>query len=110
MYKGAFVQDSTVMSLGYKHVTGPHTIYTAFNRYNDKTRFDSDTDSYGVVYSYAFSKRTDMNFVLTHFNNKGSVAASQGQAAPGQAGFLGGFTKAPGEDSNNFAIGLRHRF
>ena len=104
-YKSAFALDATVMSLGYKYVTGPHTIYTAFNRYNDKGRFNADTDSYGAVYSYAFSKRTDMNFVLTHFNNKG-----MGQAAPGQAGFLGGFTKAAGEDSNNFAIGLRHRF
>jgi predicted porin len=104
-YKSAFVQDSTTMSLGYKIVTGPHTIYTAFNRYNDKGRFNADTDSFGVAYSYAFSKRTDVNMVLTKFNNKGL-----GQAAPGQAGFLGGFTSEPGKDANNYAVGLRHRF
>ncbi len=104
-YKSAFIQDSTTMSIGYKIVTGPHTIYTAFNRYNDKGRFNADTDSYGAAYTYAFSKRTDVNVVLTHFNNKGL-----GQAAPGQAGFLGGFTEAPGKDSNNLAVGLRHRF
>jgi predicted porin len=113
-YKSAFVQDSTTMSIGYKIVSGPHTIYTAFNRYNDKstakTAFglaadNADTDSFGVAYSYAFSKRTDVNMVLTKFNNKGL-----GQAAPGQAGFLGGFTEAPGKDSNNYAVGLRHRF
>ena len=104
-YKAAFVQDASAMSIGYKMTTGAHTIYTAFNRYNDKTRFNADTDSYGVVYTYSLSKRTDMNFVATHFNNKGL-----GQAAPGQAGFLGGFTSAAGVDSNNFAVGMRHRF
>lgn len=104
-YRLAFVQDSSAMSIGYKATFGPHTIYTAFNRYNDKTRFNADTDSYGAVYTYAFSKRTDVNFVATHFNNKGL-----GQAAPGQAGFLGGFTATAGQDSNNFAVGLRHRF
>lgn len=104
-YKAAFVQDSTVMSLGYKMVAGPHTIYAAYNKYNDKTRFNADTDSYGMAYSYAFSKRTDLNAVAVHFNNKGL-----GQAAPGQAGFLGGFTASAGTDSNSFALGLRHRF
>jgi len=104
-YKAAFVQDATAMSIGYKMTTGAHTIYTAFNRYNDKTRFNADTDSYGVVYTYSLSKRTDVNLVATHFNNKGL-----GQAAPGQAGFLGGFTSAAGVDSNNFAVGMRHRF
>jgi len=43
--------------------------------------------------------------VLTHFNNKNLA-----QAAPGQAGFLGGVTASAGTDSNNWAVGLRHRF
>jgi predicted porin len=104
-YTDLFRQDSSVWSVGYKFVTGPHTIYTAFNRYDDKSRFNADTDSYGAVYTYAFSKRTDVNVVLTQFKNKGL-----GQAAPGQAGFLGGFTRAAGVDSRNLAVGLRHRF
>lgn len=104
-YKSAFVQDSAAFSIGYRLTMGPHTVYTAFNRLNDKTRFNGDTDSYGVVYTYALSKRTDLNFVATHFDNKAG-----GQAAPGQAGFLGGFTRAPGVDSNNLAMGIRHRF
>lgn len=104
-YKSAFAQDAVAMSLGYRMTRGPHTFYTAFNRYNDKGRFNADTDSYGVAYTYALSKRTDLNFVLTHFSNKGL-----GQAAPGQAGFLGGFTKAAGADANNLAMGVRHRF
>ncbi|QPF76450.1 porin [Roseateles sp. DAIF2] len=104
-YKSAFVQDAAAFSIGYRATFGPHTVYTAFNRLNDKTRFNGDTDSYGVVYTYALSKRTDLNFVATHFDNKAG-----GQAAPGQAGFLGGFTRAPGVDSNNLAMGIRHRF
>lgn len=104
-YKQAFVQKATLFSIGYKMSFGPHTIYTAFNSFNDKGRFNADTDSYGAVYTYSLSKRTDLNFVFTHFDNKAG-----GQAAPGQAGFLGGFTKAPGVDSNNVAAGIRHRF
>ncbi|MDC6166045.1 porin [Paucibacter sp. XJ19-41] len=104
-YKSAFVQDAAAFSIGYRMTMGQHTFYTAFNRLDDKTRINADTDSYGVAYSYALSKRTDLNFVLTHFDNKG-----MGQAAPGQAGFLGGFTSAPGVDSNNVAMGIRHRF
>jgi len=104
-YKQAFVMDGQAMSIGYKLVTGPHTVYVAYNRFDDKTRFNADTDSYGAVYTYSLSKRTDFNFVATHFNNKGL-----GQAAPGQAGFLGGFTAKAGQDSNNFAVGMRHRF
>ncbi len=104
-YKSAFVQDAVAFSIGYRMTMGQHTFYTAFNRLDDKTRFNADTDSYGVVYTYSLSKRTDLNFVLTHFDNKAG-----GQAAPGQAGFLGGFTSAPGVDSNNVAMGIRHRF
>jgi predicted porin len=58
-----------------------------------------------VAYTYALSKRTDINAVLTHFDNKNLA-----QAAPGQAGFLGGFTASPGTDSNSIALGIRHRF
>lgn len=104
-YKSAFKQNAAVWGVGYRVGLGVHTVYVAYNRFNDKTRFNADTDSYGAVYSYAFSKRTDLNVVATHFNNKGL-----GQAAPGQAGFLGGVTSAAGVDSNNFALGLRHRF
>lgn len=98
-------QDATLMHAGYRMKMDAHTFYVAYSKFNDKTRFNADTDSYGAAYTYSFSKRTDINVVLTHFNNKGL-----GQAAPGQAGFLGGVTEKAGADSNNFAVGLRHRF
>ena len=104
-YNNAFRQDARLYHIGYKFVTGPHTIVTAFNRLDNKRPSNADTDSYGVTYTYALSKRTNLNAVLTKFNNKG-----QGQAAPGGAGFLGGVTSAAGVDSTNIAFGVRHTF
>jgi predicted porin len=98
-------QDATLMHIGYKLEAGANTVYVAYSTYNDKKAANADTASYGLAYSYALSKRTDLNAVVTHFDNKGL-----GQAAPGQAGFLGGVTKSAGVDSNNFAVGVRHRF
>jgi predicted porin len=101
----ALRQDGTVMHLGYKLPLGSNTLYVAYSAWNDKRPSNADVASYGAVYTYALSKRTDLNAVLTHFNNKNLA-----QAAPGQAGFLGGFTKSAGTDSNNVALGIRHRF
>jgi hypothetical protein len=104
-YTNALKQDGTLFNIGYRMTTGPNTFYVAYSAFNDKTSSNADTASYGVAYSYALSKRTDLNTVLTHFNNTGL-----GQAAPGQAGFLGGFTQTAGTDSNSIAFGIRHRF
>ncbi len=104
-YNEAFRQDAKLWHIGYKFVTGPHTIVTAFNRLDNKRPSNADTDSYGVTYTYALSKRTNLNAVLTKFNNKG-----QGQVAPGGNGFLGGVTSAAGVDSTNIAFGIRHTF
>lgn len=104
-YNIAFRQDARLMHIGYRLTSGVHTIVTAFNRLDDKRAVNADTDSYGVTYSYALSKRTNLNAVLTHFNNKGA-----GQIAPGGNGFLGGVTSSAGTDSTNVAFGIRHAF
>jgi predicted porin len=101
----ALKQDSRLMHVGYKTIMGPHTVYVAYTALDDKRPNNADTTSYGVAYTYSLSKRTDINAVLTHFDNK-----NLGQAAPGQAGFIGGVTDTAGTDSNSVAIGLRHRF
>lgn len=98
-------QDGRLASIGYTLVSGALTSYVSFNRYNDLRPANADIDSYGVAYSYALSKRTDINLVLTHFNNKNLA-----QAAPGGNGFQGGVTASAGTDSNNVALGVRHRF
>jgi predicted porin len=104
-YTNALRQDGKLMHIGYKMPLGPHTLYVAYSTFDDKRSFNADTSSYGAAFTYAFSKRTDLNLVLTHFDNKNLA-----QAAPGQAGFLGGFTTSAGTDSNSLALGIRHRF
>ena len=104
-YTAALRQDGRLMHVGYKMPVGAHTLYVAYSAFDDKRSFDADTSSYGAVFTYALSKRTDINAVLVHFDNKNLA-----QAAPGQAGFLGGFTTSAGKDSNSFALGVRHRF
>jgi predicted porin len=101
----ALKQDAMLYQIGYKWTTGRNTFYVAYNRFDDKTTANADVQSYGIVYTYELSKRTDINAVLTRFDN-----SSNGQAAPGGAGFLGGVTESAGTDSTNVAIGIRHRF
>lgn len=109
LVQSAFVralrQDANVWHGGYKFVSGVNTVYLAYTRWNDRTAADADVASFGVAYTYALSKRTDLNFVLARFDNRNLA-----QAAPGGAGFLGGVTSSAGTDSNNVALALRHRF
>ncbi len=104
-FTNALKQDARLMHIGYKMTTGPNTFYVAYTAVNDSRPANADVASYGVAYSYALSKRTDLNAVFTHFDNKNLA-----QAAPGQAGFLGGVTKSAGTDANSLAFGIRHRF
>jgi predicted porin len=104
-YNAAFRQDAKLMHIGYRLTTGVHTWVVAFNRLDDKRPVNADTDSYGFTYTYALSKRTNLNAVVTRFNNKG-----QGQVAPGGNGFLGGVTASAGTGSTNLAFGIRHTF
>ncbi len=108
--QNAFVQaarqDGRVMHAGYRlPVADRHTLYLAYTLLDDRRGSNADTTSYGAAFSYALSKRTDINLVLAHFDNQNSA-----QAAPGQAGFVGGVTAGAGVDSNSVALGLRHRF
>ncbi len=101
----AFKQDGRLFHIGYRNVTGPHTISVAYNRYNDNRPANADVSSYGVAYTYALSKRTDLNAVLVRFDN-----SDKAQVAPGGNGYLGGVTATAGTDSTGVAFGLRHRF
>jgi len=98
-------QDARLYHLGYRLPLGEHKLYAAYTLLDDRRGSNSDTASFGAVFTYTLSKRTDVNVALTHFDNKNLA-----QAAPGQAGMLGGVTASAGTDSNAFAIGLRHRF
>jgi hypothetical protein len=101
----AFKQDGTLLHIGYRHVTGPHTMSVAYTTYDDKRPANADVSSYGAAYTYALSKRTDLNAVFVHYDNKNAA-----QVAPGGNGYIGGVTASAGTDSNAIQLGIRHRF
>ena len=101
----AFKQDANAMHIGYKLGLGASTVYVAYSKFDDKRPNNADTSSYGVTYSYALSKRTDINTSVVRFVNSANA-----QAAPGGTGYLGGVTSAAGVDSSSIALGIRHRF
>ena len=104
-FVNAFKQDGTLLHIGYRRVMGPHTVSVAYNTYDDKRPANADVSSYGMAYTYELSKRTDLNAVLVHYDNKNSA-----QVAPGGNGYIGGVTDKAGTDSNGIAFGIRHRF
>lgn len=63
-----------------------HTVSVAYNNMNDRRPFNADRYSYGAAYTYALSKRTDLNAVITHLKNKNTS-----QDLLGAAGFGRGF-------------------
>ena len=100
-----FRQDARLFQIGYRIVTGVHTVTVAYNNMNDRRPFNADRYSYGVAYTYALSKRTDLSAVLTHLENKNTS-----QDLPGGNGFLGGVAATPGKDANSLSLSMRHRF
>ncbi|HSV69590.1 MAG TPA: porin [Methylibium sp.] len=104
-FRAALRQDANAFHIGYRYETGPHAVSVVYNRFDDRNDLDADVQSYGAVYSYAFSKRTDVSVVLAKFNNSETA-----QAAGGGQGYLGGVTSSPGRDFENVAVGIRHRF
>lgn len=100
-----FRQDARLFQVGYRITSGVHTVSVAYNSMNDKRPFNADRVSYGAAYTYALSKRTDLNAVFTHLNNKNTS-----QDLLGGNGFLGGVAAKPGQDVNSLALAIRHRF
>jgi predicted porin len=104
-FKEGIRQDGHLLHIGYRYVTGANTISLAYNDYKDKRPAQSSTRSYGAAYTYALSKRTDLNAVLVRYDNNDNA-----QKAAGGNGYLGGFTASRGTDSTSLAVGIRHRF
>ena len=105
LIKAAYQQDARLMHVGYKLEMGANTFYVAYSNADDKRKANADTKSYGMTYSYALSKRTDINAQAVRFVNSGL-----GQAAPGGTGYIGGVTASAGKDSTVLGLGVRHRF
>ena len=104
-YVEALKQDGRLMHVGYRMTAGANTFYVAYNKFDDSRPNNADTTSYGLTYSYALSKRTDINAAAVRFVN-----STLAQAAPGGGGYLGGVTTSAGTDSTSLGLGVRHRF
>lgn len=99
-------QDANLIHVGVRYNMGSAGHVTvAYNQLNDKRASNADIRSYGVAYTYPLSKRTNLNAVLTRFNNSANA-----QAAPGGNGYLGGVTATAGRDATSLALGMRHSF
>jgi len=104
-FTNALKQDARLLHLGYRATVGVHTFYAGTTQYDDQRSINADTRSVGAAYSYALSKRTDINAAVARFTN-----AATAQAAPGGGGYIGGVTASAGTDSTSLALGIRHRF
>jgi predicted porin len=97
--------DAASYQLGLHYRVGAGRVMASVAHQNDRTASDSDATLLAVGYDYNLSKRTDVYAVYGHIKNR-----NDGQYIPGAAGSPGGFTKVPGESTQAYQIGVRHRF
>lgn len=105
-YVNAFKQDGELFHIGYRMKVGAaNTVTVSYNSLNDKTKANADVKSYGVAFSHALSKRTDISTVVAKADN-----SANSQVALGGGGYLGGVSEKAGKDSTSIALAVRHRF
>lgn len=99
-----------IYHLGATVDVGMGTVHAAFNTAKDTARSgwattDAKVDHMAVAYFHNLSRRTQLYGVYAVANNKGSA-----RMALASAGYAGGLTVAPGEDSSALQLGMRHSF
>jgi len=97
--------DAASYQVGLHYRVGAGRIMASIAHQHDRTASDSDATLAAIGYDYNLSKRTDVYAVYAHIKNR-----NDGQYIPGAAGSPGGFTKNPGESTQAYQIGMRHRF
>jgi predicted porin len=98
-------QDARLYHGGARVKLGVSTLTLGYSKLDDRRNADADVQSYGALFTYPLSKRTDINFAYTHVANDPNA-----QVLPGGNGFLGGVTEFGGKDANIIQFALRHRF
>jgi hypothetical protein len=76
-----------------------------YSKVDDRRNPDADVQSYGALYTYPLSKRTDLNLAVAQIDNE-----PNSQVLPGGNGFLGGVTASGGKDATAIQFSVRHRF
>ncbi|MGL4231491.1 MAG: porin [Casimicrobium sp.] len=98
-------QDLRVYHMGARVPLGVGTLTVGYSKADDRRNTDADVQSYGALYTYPLSKRTDVNLGLTRIDNDGNA-----QSICGGNGFLGGVSERAGKDVNCVQFSLRHKF
>jgi predicted porin len=100
-----FLQDARLYHFGARVPLGTGTLTVGYSQVDDRRATNADVTSYGAVYTYPMSKRTDLNVGVTQVNNNANA-----QVVGGGNGFLGGVSAFGGKDSTSFQLSLRHKF
>jgi predicted porin len=98
-------QDVRLYHVGARIGLGVGTLTLGYSKADDRRNTDADSQSYGALYTYPLSKRTDINLAFTQVKND-----TNSQVACGGNGFLGGVTASAGKDADCIQFSLRHKF
>ncbi len=98
-------QDLRLYHGGVRIPLGVGMFTVGYSKSDDRRNSNADSQSYGALYTYPLSKRTDLNLAITEVKNDGNA-----QALPGGNGFLGGVTAFAGKDARSIQFSVRHRF
>lgn len=99
------MQDARLYHFGARVPLGVSTMTLGYTDLNDRRASNADAKSYGALFTYPLSKRSDINFAVAQFKNSANA-----QILPGGNGFLGGVTAFAGKDSTAIQFSLRHKF
>jgi predicted porin len=98
-------QDARLYHVGARIGLGVGTLTLGYSKADDRRNSDADVQSFGALYTYPLSKRTDLNLALTQIKND-----TNAQVSCGGNGYLGGVTAFAGKDANCVQFSVRHRF
>jgi predicted porin len=98
-------QDARLYHVGARIGLGVGTLTLGYSKADDRRNTDADVQSYGALYTYPLSKRTDVNLAFTQVKNEANA-----QVACGGNGYLGGVTAFGGKDADCIQFSLRHKF
>ncbi len=102
--------DTQVYSFSANYRVSTGNILASYTRAKDKAtpgegELDAIVDHFAVAYFHDLSRRTQLYSVAALAKNKGDA-----RMGLGAAGYSGGFTTEPGQDSRVLQFGIRHAF
>mgnify|MGYP003345404168 CR=1 FL=1 len=102
--------DTQIYSVSANYQISTGSILASYARAKDQAspgegELDAIVDHFAVAYFHDLSRRTQLYGVAALAKNKGDA-----RMGLGAAGYSGGFTSEPGQDSRVIQLGIRHAF